>query len=88
MEEIKYYSFNDIINASFIELSNQLFIDTNNNNKLGLIWAKYGSNTKINAIVTDGIIEFMSQDNDRIKKIYGINYDRDEKIFKAILIKK
>lgn len=86
MTEIQYYTFNDIIKASFIELSNKLFINTCTNEKLGFIWAKYGSNSKIDAIVNDGIIEFISEDNVDINKIYGINFDKNKKIFKAIIL--
>ncbi len=82
MEEI--YSFNDILKASFIELSNKLFINTENGEELGFIWAKYSPKCKINAIVLDGIIEFMSNDNNTINKVYGVDYDKNLKVFKAI----
>lgn len=81
MEET--YSFNELLKASFIELSNKLFIDTNNDEELGFIWAKYSPNSKINAIISGGIIEFI-MDNNKINKIYGIDYDKNLKVFKAV----
>lgn len=84
MNENEYYSFNDIMNSNFIDLSNKYFINIETNENLGSIWAKYGESSKINAIVNCGIIEFISKDGGSINKIYGINYNKDQKIFKYI----
>lgn len=84
MNENEYYSFNDIMNSNFIDLSNKYFINIETNENLGSIWAKYGESSKINAIVNSGIIEFISKDGGSINKIYGINYNKDQKIFKYI----
>lgn len=84
MNENDCYSFNDIMNSNFIDLSNKYFINIETNENLGSIWAKYGESSKINAIVNCGIIEFISKDGGSINKIYGINYNKDQKIFKYI----
>lgn len=84
MNENECYSFNDIMNSNFIDLSNKYFINIETNENLGSIWAKYGESSKINAIVNSGIIEFISKDGGSINKIYGINYNKDQKIFKYI----
>lgn len=84
MNENDCYSFNDIMNSNFIDLSNKYFINIETNENLGSIWAKYGESSKINAIVNSGIIEFISKDGGSINKIYGINYNKDQKIFKYI----
>ncbi len=78
------YSFNDILRASFVELSDQLFVNTVTAEPLGLIWAKYGSKSKMEAMANNGIIEFMAHDKrTHITKVYGKDFDRDQKVFHA-----
>lgn len=85
MENI--YSFNEILKASFLELTNKIFINIDTNEEYGLIWGKYGKTSTLNSIANRGIIEFMSRDNNKINKIYGKDFDENEKKFKSILIK-
>jgi hypothetical protein len=83
INEITYLSFEDIINFSFIELIDKCFERIDTGECLGNIWSKYSSSSKIDAIVSGGIIEFVSTDGGFINKIYGKEINKNEKIFKA-----
>jgi hypothetical protein len=81
------YSFDDILKASFLELSNKIFMNNNTKECLGLIWAKYSSTSKLDAIANKGIIEFISPyEKTTIIKIYGKDYEKDVKIFHACFL--
>lgn len=83
--DYKYFTFNDILKATFVELSNKKFIILDTNETLGFIWAKYNEKTNLDSIGNGGIIEFISKDGGQINKIYGKNFDRNKITFKAII---
>jgi len=77
-------SFNQLINASFINISFSNFERIDTGEYLGSIWAKYPKHSKISATAYGGIIEFQRPNEKKCKKIYGIELkDINAKIFRG-----
>ncbi len=76
------YSFNDILRASLNECSlifEQLFINTENNEVLGYLYAKCPSDIR-----NGGHLTFKSPCRSYFYKIYGNNFIKNSKILKII----
>jgi len=82
-EKEEFYTFNDIMNATFLYFEKKIFLRNDTNEMLGTVWAKYPSNSKLSAIIGDGILEFFLYESQKITKIYGKDIDKNSLIFKV-----
>lgn len=75
------YSFNDIVMASWDSLRNKAFIKNDTNEYLGSVYAKYDKMWSLATMCTNGRIEFLNQDYNNVKKVFGEDLNTDEKMF-------
>ena len=78
------YSFNDLMYMPLMDILNKKIIRIDTQEILGNIYSRYPKNSKIDAIVNKGIIEFSVSNDFTVKKIYGITLDENEKLFKYV----
>jgi hypothetical protein len=76
------YSFDDLLNAPFVEIYGKVFENIQTKEILGIIWAKYPKNFNLKSTLTGGTIQFLSDDN-TITKINGSDLNQTLKIFKC-----
>ncbi len=75
------YSFNDIVMATWDSLRNKEFIRNDTNECLGSVYAKYDKMWSLATMCTNGRVEFINQDHNNVKKVFGEDLNTDEKMF-------
>jgi len=83
-EEMNLYSFNEILKMSFVQTGEKIFKRTDNNEILGIVYSKYPKNSKIDAMINGGIIEFVNFYTNKYTKLCGNQVDAKTKIFEVI----
>lgn len=78
-------SFNEIIEAHWEELHLKIFQRVDTNEIMGTVYAKYDNSFKLSSMLNDGIIEFLNKDKTNVKIIFGVDFDKDHKLFKVII---
>lgn len=82
------YSLNDIIQASWEELSGKEFIRTDSNQYLGTVYAKYDNRFKLSSIINNGYVEFLRTKSGPVTYVFGVDIDPDQKLFEPIVATK
>ena len=77
-------SFNEIVESPWENLKNKNFQRIDTHNFLGFVYAKYDRTFKLSSLLNDGIIEFLDVDKNNVNKIFGIDCNKDEKLFKVV----
>ncbi len=77
-------SFNEIVESPWENLKNKNFKRIDTDDFLGFVYAKYDRGFKLSSMLNDGIIEFLDKKNN-LNKIFGINIDKDKKLFKVVI---
>jgi hypothetical protein len=80
-ENNKLFTFSELLKASFVEISGK-FIRLDNNENIGIVYAKYDDKYSLDSIANNGKIIFIN--DKKIIKIYGHELDVNEKIFMKI----
>ena len=75
------YSFNDIVMATWDSLRNKEFIRNDTNEYLGSVYAKYDKMWSLATICTNGRVEFINQDHNNVKRVFGEDLNTDKKMF-------
>lgn len=79
------YSLNDIIQASWEELSGKEFIRTDSNQYMGTVYAKYDNRFKLSSIINNGYVEFMRTKTGPVTYVFGVDINPDQKLFEPIV---
>jgi hypothetical protein len=82
--DCEIWSFNEIIESPWENLKNKNFKRIDTDEFMGTVYAKYDNKFKLSSMLNDGIIEFLDKKNN-LNKIFGINIDKDKKLFKVII---
>lgn len=83
-EEVKLYSFDEILKMSFVQTGEKIFKKTDTDEILGIVYAKYPKNSKMDAMINGGIIEFVNFYTNKHTKLYGNQVDTKSNIFEVI----
>jgi hypothetical protein len=78
------FSFNEIVEAPWEHLKDKKFKRIDTDEIMGTVYAKYDNKFKLSSMLNDGIIEFIDVDKNKIKIIFGIDFNKDNKLFQVI----
>jgi hypothetical protein len=79
------FSFNEIVDAPWENLKDKKFKRIDTDAFLGFVYAKYDNKFKLSSMLNDGIIEFLDKTNNNIIRIFGIDFNKDHKLFQVII---